>query len=126
MYLCGKLPFLCKFAICDLLSVVWFAAKIYRVEFYGKKPHGKNYTNGLNIKVCLVVDSFSRNLKSQFLIIKIDMSKILIIEDEAAIRRVFSKILSEESDTYQVEDAEDGVQGYEKKKITITILFCAI
>jgi hypothetical protein len=25
--------------------------------------HGKNYTNGLNIKVCLVVDSFSRNLK---------------------------------------------------------------
>jgi hypothetical protein len=91
MYLCGKLPFLCKFAICDLLSVVWFAAKIYRVEFYGKKPHGKNYTNGLNIKVCLVVDSFSRNLKSQFLIIKIDMSKILIIEDEAAIRRVLPK-----------------------------------
>jgi CheY-like chemotaxis protein len=41
------------------------------------------------------------------------MSKILIIEDEAAIRRVLSKILSEESDTYQ-EDAEDGVQGYEK------------
>jgi CheY-like chemotaxis protein len=41
------------------------------------------------------------------------MSKILIIEDEAAIRRVLSKIL-EESDTYQVEDAEDGVQGYEK------------
>jgi hypothetical protein len=77
--------------------------------------HGKNYTNGLNIKVCLVVDSFSRNLKSQFLIIKIDMSKILIIEDEA-IRRVLSKILSEESDTYQVEDAEDGVQGYENKK----------
>jgi hypothetical protein len=29
---------------------------------YGKKLHGKNYTN-LNIKVCLVVDSFSRNLK---------------------------------------------------------------
>jgi CheY-like chemotaxis protein len=27
------------------------------------------------------------------------MSKILIIEDEAAIRRVLSKILSEESDT---------------------------
>jgi DNA-binding NtrC family response regulator len=44
------------------------------------------------------------------------MSKILIIEDEAAIRRVLSKILSEESDTYQVEDAEDGVQGYEKIK----------
>jgi two-component system nitrogen regulation response regulator NtrX len=44
------------------------------------------------------------------------MSKILIIEDEAAIRRVLSKILSEESDTYQVEDAQDGVQGYEKIK----------
>jgi hypothetical protein len=28
--------------------------------------HGKNYTNGLNIKVCLVVDSFSRNLKANF------------------------------------------------------------
>jgi two-component system nitrogen regulation response regulator NtrX len=78
--------------------------------------HGKNYTNGLNIKVCLVVDSFIRICRSQFLIIKIDMSKILIIEDEAAIRRVLSKILSEESDNYQVEDAEDGVQGYEKIK----------
>lgn len=44
------------------------------------------------------------------------MSKILIIEDEAAIRRVLSKILSEESDTYQVEDAEDGASGYEKIK----------
>ena len=44
------------------------------------------------------------------------MSKILIIEDEAAIRRVLSKILSEESDTYIVEDAEDGVQGLEKIK----------
>ncbi len=44
------------------------------------------------------------------------MSKILIIEDEAAIRRVLSKILSEESDTYVVEDAEDGLQGLEKIK----------
>jgi two-component system nitrogen regulation response regulator NtrX len=44
------------------------------------------------------------------------MSKILIIEDEAAIRRVLTKILSEESDTYIVEDAEDGVQGLEKIK----------
>jgi len=44
------------------------------------------------------------------------MSKILIIEDEAAIRRVLTKILSEENDTYQVEDAEDGVAGYEKIK----------
>jgi two-component system, NtrC family, nitrogen regulation response regulator NtrX len=44
------------------------------------------------------------------------MSRILIIEDEAAIRRVLTKILSEESDTYIVEDAEDGVQGLEKIK----------
>ena len=44
------------------------------------------------------------------------MSKILIIEDEAAIRRVLTKILSEESDTYIVEDAEDGVAGLEKIK----------
>ncbi|GGA80772.1 Fis family transcriptional regulator [Flavobacterium palustre] len=44
------------------------------------------------------------------------MSKILIIEDEAAIRRVLTKILSEENDSYQVEEAEDGVSGYEKIK----------
>lgn len=44
------------------------------------------------------------------------MSKILIIEDEAAIRRVLTKILSEESTTYIVEDAEDGIQGLEKIK----------
>jgi hypothetical protein len=55
-----------------------------------RNPHGKNYTNGLNIKVCLVVDSFSRNLKSQFLIIKIDMSKI-IIEDERLSAEYFPK-----------------------------------
>ncbi|MFV8466316.1 sigma-54-dependent transcriptional regulator [Flavobacterium sp. LB1P62] len=44
------------------------------------------------------------------------MSKILIIEDEAAIRRVLTKILSEENDTYQVEEAEDGAAGFEKIK----------
>lgn len=44
------------------------------------------------------------------------MSKILIIEDEAAIRRVLSKILSEENDSYKVEEAEDGLQGLEKVK----------
>lgn len=43
-------------------------------------------------------------------------NKILIIEDEAAIRRVLVKILSEESDTYQVEEAEDGLVGIEKIK----------
>jgi DNA-binding NtrC family response regulator len=44
------------------------------------------------------------------------MSKILIIEDEAAIRRVLVKILSEENDTYQVDEAEDGAVGLEKIK----------
>ena len=39
------------------------------------------------------------------------MSKILIIEDEAAIRRVLGKIISEESKDYQVFEAEDGLQG---------------
>ncbi|GGG29147.1 Fis family transcriptional regulator [Dokdonia pacifica] len=44
------------------------------------------------------------------------MSKILIIEDEAAIRRVLTKILSEESKEYQVEQAEDGLEGINKIK----------
>ena len=44
------------------------------------------------------------------------MPKILVIEDEAAIRRVLVKILSEENDSYQVDEAEDGVQGTEKIK----------
>ncbi len=44
------------------------------------------------------------------------MSKILIIEDESAIRRVLTRILTEENDTYEVEEAEDGVSGYEKIK----------
>ncbi|UWY28322.1 sigma-54 dependent transcriptional regulator [Flavobacterium sp. TR2] len=44
------------------------------------------------------------------------MSKILIVEDEAAIRRVLVKILSEENDSYQVDEAEDGIAGLEKIK----------
>ena len=44
------------------------------------------------------------------------MSRILIIEDEASIRRVLTKILSEESDSYIVDEAEDGLQGFEKIK----------
>jgi len=44
------------------------------------------------------------------------MSKILIIEDEASIRRVLTNILTEESSTYKVEDAVDGLQGLEKIK----------
>ena len=44
------------------------------------------------------------------------MSKILIIEDDAAIRRVLGKIISEEDDAYEVEEAEDGLLGIEKIK----------
>ncbi len=42
------------------------------------------------------------------------MKKILIIEDESAIRRVLKKIISEDNDLYQVEEAEDGLEGIEK------------
>lgn len=44
------------------------------------------------------------------------MSKILIIEDEAAIRRVLVKILAEENEAYEVDQAEDGASGFEKIK----------
>jgi DNA-binding NtrC family response regulator len=44
------------------------------------------------------------------------MSKILVIEDEASIRRVLKKIISEENDSYHVEEAEDGLLGMEMIK----------
>ncbi|MDT7829736.1 sigma-54 dependent transcriptional regulator [Pricia sp. S334] len=44
------------------------------------------------------------------------MPKILIIEDESAIRRVLVKILSEENESYQLEEAEDGLKGMEAIK----------
>ncbi len=44
------------------------------------------------------------------------MSKILIIEDESAIRRVLVKIISEESTDYEVDEAEDGLVGLEMVK----------
>src|SRR5690606_5856656 len=44
------------------------------------------------------------------------MPKILIIEDEAAIRRVLVKILSEENNNYEVFEAEDGLAGMEMIK----------
>ncbi len=44
------------------------------------------------------------------------MSKILVIEDEAAIRRVLVKILSEENNAYVLEEAEDGLKGLETIK----------
>lgn len=55
------------------------------------------------------------------------MPKILVIEDEAAIRRVLVKILSEENDTYQVEEAEDGLVGINKiKKEDYDLILCDI
>ncbi len=44
------------------------------------------------------------------------MSRILIIEDEAAIRRVLVKILTEENKNYSVFEAEDGLAGMEMLK----------
>ncbi len=44
------------------------------------------------------------------------MSKILIIEDEPTIHRVLYKILTEETEGYAVEVAEDGAAGFEKIK----------
>jgi DNA-binding NtrC family response regulator len=44
------------------------------------------------------------------------MAKILVIEDEPAIRRVLIKILSEENNSYLLDEAEDGLVGIEKIK----------
>ncbi|WP_298426013.1 sigma-54 dependent transcriptional regulator [uncultured Kordia sp.] len=55
------------------------------------------------------------------------MPKILVIEDESAIRRVLVKILSEENDTYQVSEAEDGLVGIELvKKEDYDLVLCDI
>lgn len=55
------------------------------------------------------------------------MPRILIIEDEASIRRVLTKILTEESDAYVVEEAEDGVTGFEKiKSVDYDLVLCDI
>lgn len=67
--------------------------------------------------LCGVISRLSKlaNGKIEF------MAKILIIEDESAIRRVLTKILVEESKEYEVEEAADGVEGVEKlKKRTTT------
>ena len=55
------------------------------------------------------------------------MSKILIIEDEASIRRVLVKILTEENTQYQVFEAEDGLVGTEMIKNTdFDLVLCDI
>lgn len=55
------------------------------------------------------------------------MPKILVIEDEAAIRRVLVKILSEENDKYELEEAEDGLVGIDKiRKNDYDLILCDI
>ena len=55
------------------------------------------------------------------------MAKILVIEDEATIRRVLVKILSEENEAYQVDEAADGLIGLEKiKKEDYDLVLCDI
>lgn len=67
-----------------------------------------------------------QDLRSQFFKAE-HMSKILVIEDESAIRRVLIKILSEENDTYTVEEAEDGSKGLEMiKKNDYDLALCDI
>ena len=55
------------------------------------------------------------------------MSRILIIEDEEAIRRVLVKILSEENSLYKVFEAVDGLSGIEFiKKEDFDLILCDI
>ncbi|MDA0316390.1 MAG: sigma-54 dependent transcriptional regulator [Bacteroidetes bacterium] len=55
------------------------------------------------------------------------MSKILIIEDEEAIRRVLVKILTEENKDYQVSESEDGLAGIELIKASdFDLILCDI
>jgi len=55
------------------------------------------------------------------------MSKILLIEDEAAIRRVLKKIITEENDNYEVDEAEDGLIGVDRiTKFDYDLILCDI
>ena len=55
------------------------------------------------------------------------MSRILVIEDEAAIRRVLKKIISEENEAYLVDEAEDGLIGLDLiKKNDYDLVLCDI
>lgn len=55
------------------------------------------------------------------------MSKILIVEDEASIRRVLTKILLDEDNSYIIEEATDGADALEKtKKDDYDLVLCDI
>ena len=55
------------------------------------------------------------------------MAKILIIEDEESIRNVLSNIIKDEDKTYEVDLAENGLEGFEKITInTYDLVLCDI
>lgn len=55
------------------------------------------------------------------------MHKILIIEDEASIRRVLKKIITEENELYFVDEAEDGLTGVDMiSKTDYDLVLCDI
>ena len=55
------------------------------------------------------------------------LKKILLIEDEDPIRRVLSKILTEENENYILTEAEDGKSGLDKiSKINFDLVLCDI
>lgn len=55
------------------------------------------------------------------------MPRLLIIEDEDAIRRVLKKILLDEENTYDIDEAEDGLKGVDLiKKNTYDLVLCDI
>ncbi len=55
------------------------------------------------------------------------MNKILIIEDEAAIRRVLTKIILNENKDYRIDEAEDGLMGYNMlEKTDYDLVLCDI
>ncbi len=55
------------------------------------------------------------------------MKKILIIEDEEAIRRVLKRIIEQTDKSFAVDEAEDGVEGLEKiKKQDYDLVLCDI
>lgn len=55
------------------------------------------------------------------------MPKILIVEDEPAIRRVLKNILTEENKTYEVFEAADGAEGMELiKRTDFDLILCDI
>ena len=55
------------------------------------------------------------------------MAKILIVEDEASIRNVLSNIINEEDENYEVDLAENGLDGFNKiSKNIYDLVLCDI